>query len=283
MRSTWKLAAALVVVLATATTTFAGGRSEIDRGGFVDIPGLRGFDGVANTTAADVVVRLGDQYSVRASGDAEILEQYEFDVRNGDLRIRRPWRPWRWFGFVREGRVRIEVTMPEIDSITLTGAGDLVVDGRIESHDLSLRTTGAGSIDVRANVSRLDISITGTGDIEFSGSCDDAEFTLTGPGDLIATLDAGMIRGRVTGAGDVRIEGSADRLDLTLTGPGDFDGDAFAVRVADVTVTGAGSAFLSVEQTLEARLTGPGDVVLTGGDPAIDSRTTGVGRVVAQR
>jgi len=283
MRSNSKFAVAFLVLLLATTSAFADGNSEIDRNGFVDIPGLRGFHGVANTTAADVVVRLGDEYTVRARGDSAILDHYEFDVRNGDLRIRRPWRPWRWFGYVREGRVRIEVTMPEIDSITLTGAGDLVVDGRIESHDLSLRTTGAGSIEVRADVSRLDISITGAGDIDFSGSCDDAEFTLTGPGDLIASLGAGMIRGRVTGAGDVRIEGSADRLDLTLTGPGDFDGDAFAVRVADVTVTGAGSAFVSVEQTLEARLTGPGDVVLTGGDPAIDSRTTGVGRVVAQR
>lgn len=270
------------MLLVAVSAAFARGHYEYDRDGFVEIPGLRGFSGVTNTTGADVVVTLGGEYSVRARAESDVLDRLEFDVRDDELRIRQPWRPWSVFTLARDRDARIEVTMPDLESVRLTGGGDLVVEGAIDARSLTLRTTGAGSIEAYGNAGRLDISATGGGDITFDGECESATFLLTGLANLFTDLRANSIDARITGSGDIEISGSANRLDLVLTGPGDFGGNMFDVQTASITITGSGNAFLAVERSLEARLTGAGDVVLTDGDPAVDARTTGMGRVVGR-
>jgi hypothetical protein len=283
MTTRWKIAAVLLLFLFVTTGIFARGSYEFSSEGFTEIPNLERFDGVVNTTAADVVVRVGDEYRVRAQGDPDILEQFEFEVRGGELRIRRPWRPWWFLEFRGERDVFVEISMPVLQSVTLTGSGDLRVEGEIHADDLSLRTTGSGSIDAHGQASSLEITMTGSGDTMFTGECHEADVRLSGSADLIIELEAEVIEARITGSGDIDMEGSAGRIELDLTGPGEFRGERFMAQIADVRITGSGEAFLAVEQHLTSRLTGSGDVILVNGDPTIESSRTGVGRVVVRK
>lgn len=283
MKHTFILAALVTFV---AGTTFAGGDTEADRDGFSRIAVRGEFTGVLNTTAADVVIESGSDYSVRARGDSRALSYLEFDVEDGDLRIRNPWRPWRirsLFALNEIRRIVVEVTLPQLESVRLTGSGDARVVDEIQPRRLELRTTGPGNIRVEADTRTLDISITGSGDIEFDGRADFAEIRLTGPGDLHLSLDAETVEATVTGSGDIFADGTADMLDLSLSGPGDFDGEGFQTKEAIVSITGSGDVTVDVDDSLEARLTGPGDLVLGGSPSVVNASTTGSGRVVSAR
>jgi hypothetical protein len=266
-------------MLAAAVGAFASGTWEADGDGYYRIPIIGEFKGVVNSTPADVIIRAGADYSIRAKGDSRILRHFVFDVRDGRLRIRNPWRPWYLFALLRYHEIFVEVTVPELNSVASTGAGNVRVEDLMRGDTLELRTTGPGSISAQGDADVIKITVTGSGDINFVGSCDKADLALSSPGDVHISLSAQAIAAEITGAGDVDIGGSAEELHLRLAGPGQFRGSGFTASKADITINGSGDAVLVVEQELEARLTGSGDLRLVAGSPVIDAKTTGIGRV----
>jgi putative autotransporter adhesin-like protein len=268
------------LMLAAAVVVCAGGARQTDGDGFQQIPGIREFDGIVNTTRADVIIRVEQGFSVRARGDSRVLEQYRFDVQGGRLRIRNPWRPWYILSAGRDHAVLVEVTMPRLSSLRLTGSGDARVEGTIHADTLTFRTTGSGGISANGHADVLEITITGSGDTEFAGSCDEADIDLAGSGELRLALEARAVEARISGSGDVGVRGSAGDIRLQLVSSGEFRGENFTATTANVTITGSGDASLAVQRELSARLSGGGDLLLTDGSPEIDLRTTGSGRVV---
>ena len=269
-----------LLMLTAAIGAFAGGTWEADGDGYHRIPDIGTFQGVVNATAADVIIRSGAEHSIRTTGDSTVLQHFQVDVKDGQLRIRNPWRPWYLLSYVRGRQILLEVTAPEVSSVKVTGSGKVTVEDPMSGDTLYLRTTGSGGLTATGNADFIEITINGSGDIEFAGSCEEADLGLTGPGELDLELEARAIEARVTGSGDISIGGSAGELRLRLTGPGRFQGDDFTATTADITIHGSADAILAVEQELTARLTGSGDLRLTEGSPEIESRTTGRGRVI---
>lgn len=242
---------------------------------------LSGFDAVANTTAAEMVIRPGGDYSVRAHGSRRALNRFRFDVSGGELRIRNPWRPWYIFAPVRADEVLVEVSMPDVSGVELTGSGDATIEGSFRNDRLVLRTTGSGGISAEGVAVDLEVSITGSGDIDFSGRSDRTSVALSGSGKLRAELQTQTLKATITGSGDLNVRGSAEDLDLRMSSSGRFEGGRFVTETADVTQTGSGDVILTVQSALKARLSGSGDVRLIGGTPSVDSSLSGSGRVLA--
>jgi len=278
-------AVALIACLALASVSaYAGrdGRTTVE-GQLIAVS--QDFNGVRNTTAARVIVRVGAEHSVRVTGENRALDRLFVEVDEGVLKIRRPWRPWNpatYLPFESDREVLVEVTMPELNSVTLTGSGSAMVEGMIRTDRLDLRTTGPGRISATGDVHVLDVSITGSGDIDFRGTADEATVSLTGPGDLYLDLDAGRIEARTTGSGDIILLGSARTLALKIRDGGRFDGEHFITDTAEITISGSADALLQVRRELDARLTGGGDIRLVGRAPTIVATTTGSGRVITE-
>ena len=263
-------------------TNYMFERGSYDAGDFAgdNFREIGSFSGVVNTTPADVIIRPGSEYSIKAAGDRRGLRHYRIDIKDDRLRIRNPWRPWHLFTVIRDRDVRFEITAPELSLVTVAGSGDVHVEGLMLTDNITLRTTGSGDIAAEGDGEDLAISITGSGDISFSGSCNEADLSLNSSGKLDITLRAVKLGARITGAGDIAIKGSADELELRLTGSGKFEGSNFTSSSADITATGAGDAILTVEQSLKAKLSGSGDIRLVGGQPEIEEKSTGSGRVI---
>ncbi|HEX8215904.1 MAG TPA: head GIN domain-containing protein [Allosphingosinicella sp.] len=203
------------------------------------------FRSVSLTGSPDVVVTVGGTPSVRAEGDARLVERLDIRVEDGDLKIgyreRNSWS----FGFHRDRHVTIHVTVPALAAATLTGSGDMRVD--------------------RVQGDRFVATVTGSGDLEV-GQLRAAEAVFT-----------------LTGSGAIRARGSAQRSHVELAGSGDVDLAGLEIRDAVVSLHGSGDVSANATGAARVTLMGSGDVSITG--PArcqIEKRGSGEVHCAAQ-
>jgi hypothetical protein len=137
--------------------------------------------------------------------------------------------------------IEYHLTVRDVNRVALTGAGN-IHGSNLATGPLELRLSGVGNIElVDLSSSRLDVEITGVGDVILSGS--------------------------------------ADEQTIRLRSLGDYDGRNLETAEAEVLVADGGSATVRVRDRLQATIKGSGDVFYIG-DPTVDSRIAGSGRVV---
>lgn len=186
------------------------------------------FHGVSNSTPFDVYVHTGKAPGVRAEGPKDVLDRLRIENRGGGLRIGAS--AGGWFSGWRLGNkdnVRIDVTVPMIGEVSLSGPGNLTVDA-VRTRDFGAHLSGPGDINV--------------GQVTAKG----------------VTLD-------LSGPGDIRIAGHAGRAVMRLSGPGGIHAGALTLDDADITASGPGGVDATVTRTANIRLSGPGDVHVRGG------------------
>ena len=185
------------------------------------------FHAVSNSTPFDVHVHTGKAPSVHAVGNDEALNRLEIENRGGELHIGS--KPGGWFsGWHWDGqKARIDVTVPMIGEVSLSGPGNLTID--------SVRTRDFGA-------------------------------HLSGPGNInVDSVQASGITLNLSGPGDIRVAGHADRAVMHLSGPGNIRAGGLNLAEADVTLSGPGDIDATVTRNADVRLSGPGDVRIQGG------------------
>lgn len=146
---------------------------------------------------------------------------------------------------------------PRIESIRVTGDGDLDVIGSLDGLTL-VDVQGNGSAHF-ADVESEDISVSvgGNGEVRFDH--------------LIADSASFDLRGN----GDATIIGAARYASFSVTGNGNVDAGDFVVEVLDADVSGSGTVVLHATEEANITTKGNASVQLTGG-----ALLTGDGEVV---
>lgn len=178
---------------------------------------FHGFTAINLLSGDDVKVTQGPAFLVRVSGRPADLDQLDLRIEYGALLIGRREVP-----SAQLKRVQFEVTMPAINALTVTGAGDLDVEG-ITSEAAQLTVAGVGNLKVsELNGTSAKLSITGSGDLDVEGGqVDRADFQVTGSGDLGAeNLKARTVRARNTNSGDIEATASGT-ASIEILGSGD--------------------------------------------------------------
>jgi len=187
-----------------------------------------GFERVSNSTPFEVYVHTGKAASVHAVGTDEALNRLEIENRGGQLHI--GTKSGNWFSgwhWGRGERLRIDVTVPMVSEVSVSGPGNLTVDV-VRTRDFGAHLSGPGNINV--------------GTVEASG----------------VTL-------RVSGPGDIRVAGHAGRAEMNVSGPGNIRAGDLNLGEADVNVSGPGDIEATVTRVADVRVSGPGDVRIRGG------------------
>lgn len=194
------------------------------------------FDRIALAGPPNVMVAVGGQPSVRAEGDAELVERLEIEVVNGELRIgMRPGTTYR-----SRGNVTVHVTVPSLQAATIAGPGDISID-RVQGQAFAAAVSGPGDLDVR----QLRVG--------------NASFTLTGPGGIRASGGAQRVSAAVSGPGDLSLAGfEAVDATVSLNGPGDVA--LRATGTATVQLSGSGDVTIAGGARCTVARSGPGDV-----------------------
>jgi len=203
------IAAAAVVALAGCAPTVASGPVTSEER---DIPAITT---VVLQTSGDLSISEGEpRLVISAASDA--LEHLTSEV-DGDVLA---------LGvttgiMLRLGTVRYELTVPDLEAITMDGSGD------VEWTGLAAR--------------RIEISVAGSGDVTLSGTTQELGIDIAGSGN-------------VHGA-DLR----AQAVDVVVRGSGDVD--VSPVDSLSVDILGSGTVTYSGEPTLDTTIAGSGEVV----------------------
>ena len=164
------------------------------------LPGL--IKQVAIEGASDVELSQGSIDQVIIEGDTSARNQMELTLTDGKLRLRHQsnWKFW------NQSRVKIKITVRDLNEASILGAGDLHIKGLLKAEKLHLRITGAGDVLVdEINAEELRVSISGAGDIKVAGTARYLAVSIAGSGDFMGEkLKAVQGKLSIAGAGDIK-------------------------------------------------------------------------------
>lgn len=178
------------------------------------------FTAVELRGADDVDIRVGPGFSVRADGDAGVLDHLKIEKVGDALRIGRIRSAgWSWGG----KNVKISVTMPRLTAASVAGSGDVTVD-RVQGQGFKAEGAGSGSLSVaQLAVDDARVSLAGSGNVRLGGATKTLTVEIAGSGDVDAAgLKATQADVSIAGSGSVRAEVNGPAK-VSVMGSGDVD------------------------------------------------------------
>jgi hypothetical protein len=260
LRSFWKpfgmITSILVVLVAVAAVIFApqlGWADAPDWGintsfnGSIEGSGVMAretrkamdFNAISIRYPAEVKIAQGNLESVIVEAEDNLLPQLTTNVESGTLVIENSETNWSKRVNPTE-TVKITIVVKDLKKINLSSAGTLVVEGLTSDN--------------------IDLSLSGAGEVTLSG------------------MKVGNLGVSLSGAGSINADGEAEDVKINISGLGSFDGKGLTSQVAEVVISGAGSATLRVEKELTAKVSGAGSVNYYG-DPEVTRQISGAGSV----
>ncbi|HUV00773.1 MAG TPA: head GIN domain-containing protein [Bacteroidales bacterium] len=227
------LSAAFLIAL-ILTTGISYGQSVVK-----ETRDVRNFTKVSFGVSGNLYIKLGSEFRVEIEGDRRVLNEIATEVSGGRLIIKQE--NWR-FNF-KDERVTINITMPEIEGLSVSGSGRAEIMDAVNSDDLNLSVSGSGKLITRGmEVDDLSCGISGSGDILLEGN------------------------------------GKVDRATIAISGSGGFQGESIEIDHLKISISGSGNCYCKVGDSLDASISGSGNVTYLG-DPRVNARVSGSGHV----
>ena len=186
---------------------------------------LSGFNAVEVGGPFDVTLTQGSTESVKVEAPEEVISKITTEVVNGVLKIYNKDHNniFHWGDvFGHHKKILVYVTIKDVNSIVVSGSGDVTFRGGIHADKMTLRVSGSGDVNGVLEVKTLETSISGSGDIKISGHAQTSAVRVSGSGDYSAhgliTNDTAV---HVSGSGDASIYAS-DKVDASVSGSGDI-------------------------------------------------------------
>ncbi len=200
------------------------------------------YDEVSLTGSMDVKLIAGREGEIKVEAESNLMKYIITEVKGNSLKIASEdgvnLEP------SRTRNIKITVPVEDIESVKLTGSGDLWNSNK-------LRVTNF-------------------------------QTHLTGSGDITLNLDAEKVESTITGSGDTDLKGNTNSFKCKITGSGDFDASGFEAKVVEATVMGSGDIRVNVTQSLKARVMGSGDIRYRGNPEKEDFSTMGSGEISSE-
>lgn len=229
-----------------------------------------------------LILKQGSPQSVVLSGDKETLEKIETEVSGSRLSIGHAekwnWRNWNWRD---ENKITVYITVKDIEAISVSGSGDLLSDGKINSQDMELKVSGSGSLTIELDAKgELTADVSGSGNMEVNGNCRDFESSVSGSGKIKATTTiTGKADVAVSGSGKVEMSGTANQIKTHISGSGKVLASNLEVSKCEVRISGSGDVEINVKDSLDANISGSGSVTYKGNPNQVNSHSSGSGKV----
>ena len=201
------VACALLILRGCPGTLIGSGNLENEEYAFTD------FTEVEIGSAFEFEIKQSGSYSINVTADDNVIDYVQVSQVGQTLTIR-----LRRVVFLGPVTLRASVTMPQLNSLTASGASRGTVSGFSSNEDLDIEVSGA---------SKLTGDIT-AGDVEFD----------------------------ISGASTIQLEGSADDMVADVSGASSFKLDDFIVNNADIDFSGASSGTVNLTGILNADLSG---------------------------
>ena len=244
----------LLVMAQTVVSCIYTSHSWSDGPRVVEPRALKGFDKIEVLGSPSVHYFQADTYHVSVKGPEEAVKKIVTDVEDGTLVIRNKGKIGIFnVSFGDMGDVTVHVGSPDLTSVSLSGSGDFVCEGDLDTDEMQISLRGSGDItfdkiicdhceteligsgDIR--VKRLeaitsDIILVGSGDMEvWHRNVDNSDITLRGSGDITVHFEEGCkkVDCQMSGSGDICLEGKVEQMNKHKSGSGDIDTDRLTI------------------------------------------------------
>jgi hypothetical protein len=227
----------LAVMFSLSSCYFDGWNQSISGNGRVveETRDISGFTGVHVSSGIDVYLSQGSSFEVTVEAD-ENLQEVILTELDGKVLVVGTDRV-----NIRNAKSKkVHVTLPELNSLKISSAGDCVGQNPFDCRDLRISISSAGDLTLEVNADRIDLDISSSGDARLSGSADVFDVTLSSAGDLHAfDLIAAEVDVNVSSAGDARVH-ATEEIHMNASSAGNiyYRGDA---RVVHSSSSSAGS------------------------------------------
>ena len=171
------------------------------------------FTSVDLAGSNEVSISVGTTQSVRVEADDNLLDLVTTRVRAGELVIDNDG------DFQTRGPMRVQITLPELDAVTLSGSGTVSLQG-IDTETLTVRLPGSGVIRAAGSVDRLRATLVGSGELLLDAvTAARATAVLSGSG-LIRLTASDSLAATVSGSGTILYGGDPSSVIKSVTGSG---------------------------------------------------------------
>jgi hypothetical protein len=238
--STWLLAL-LAVVFLVPSCVFLDDDDEFF--GCVDGSGpiveqtlnIEEFESIRLDISADVYLEQGPEQIVKVSGQQNIINKLERDVRNDTWEIEFDGCVFNYEGVV------ITITTPDLESISINSSGDVYGLGVFSLDDLDININGSGDLEMDLEIDELNVSVNGSGDSSLGGYADLLDIDINASGEVEAfNLESRITTVRTSGSGDTKV---------------------FVTDDLKVVINGSGDVYYIGEPDLDIDINGSGDVI----------------------
>ncbi|MCG8328727.1 MAG: DUF2807 domain-containing protein [Chitinophagales bacterium] len=197
------------------------------------------FTGVDLAFSSNVIVNQGSPQKVEATGHPNIIELIKTGVSDNI------WTIALENGCYEDYELSVEITVPNINYLGLSGSGNLSINDFTDIAKLEASLNGSGNVDINNfnGTTEFDISLSGNGDFTANKNITLETLNLT-------NLGSGNFSG---------FEISTDNCTVNSAGSGDCE--VFVQSALDVTISGSGNVSYKGMPTITQEITGSGQLI----------------------
>lgn len=119
-----------------------------------------------------------------------------------------------------EGMIRVDATGPSLESVTMTGSGELRLSGE-SGKKLAVEVSGSGTIATTGQVDAASFDISGSGEVNAAGlRTQDLRIDVSGSGTISAHATR-SVKVDLSGSGDITIAGNPKQRAVDRSGAGE--------------------------------------------------------------
>lgn len=209
---------ALAMVLLIRSDVFGGSSSSSSvQGSGVEAAQTRELQPFTTIELAGsnvVVVHVGGKQSVVVHADDNLLRHVTTQVQAGNLVIGN-----RSGSFTTKSPMSVEVSVPSLEALTLTGSGVISTTG-IKTSSLTVMLAGSGVVRASGGATRLDVGLSGSGDAQLDQlAARDVHAVVSGSGRILITA-TNSLDAPVPGSGAIIYSGNPAHVTTNITGSG---------------------------------------------------------------
>lgn len=181
---------------------------------------VQNFIGISYSLPVNLQVSISDKYEVKASGPAEDIDNIVVEKNGNSITIKSKSNRHRF-----DSDTRLYVSLPVLSKISMSGSGNISVNGVVKSESLTVDLAGSGDIQFQAmDINKASISVAGSGNVKLKDSSKATYgiYRVAGSGDISFTaLQAKKVDVNIAGSGNVKAFASED-LNVKIAGSGNL-------------------------------------------------------------
>jgi hypothetical protein len=237
---------------------------------------LTDFKNIQVSNAFGYEITHSDNFSVTVSAHENIFSHLDIKQTGDTLIIR--MKP----GSYTNSETRAIITLPDLTGLNVSGASRGSAKGFKSTSQLDINLSGSSQLDLAVEAGKTRIKISGASKMTSVLTAGNTDLEISGASNLTGSLTSQDIRVNLSGASRCEINGSAAGGNIEISGASRFTATSFKMENATINASGASTAHIYCDGTLNIEASGASTVKYSGSPQIKGLDVTGASHVSSE-